>query len=119
MITQYQVQEYIRVAMPEINPNPQPVRFEMDLYPCLQTFTDYTKSAIRRHNFEIVRKCCEFAERLYVNGDKIVKNAVENTFVYSFSSFLSGTRTENLFIKSLIPASLYALYIRQLMQSGC
>lgn len=119
MITQYQVQDFLKSAMPQITPATQPVRFEMEMYPCLQSFTDYTKSAIRRHNFELARKCCEFAERLYTNGDRMVKHAVENVFVYSFSSFLTGSRTENLFIRSLIPASLYALYMRQLMQSGC
>lgn len=119
MITQYEVPDYLKAAMPQLAAQWQPARSGMAIYPCLQVFTDFTKKAIRRHNLDLVKKCCEFADRLYTNGDKVVRNAVENVFVYSFSAFLAGSRTEKLVIKSLIPASLYNVYLRQLMQSGC
>lgn len=119
MITQYEVPSLLKEEMPAISGDSYPARFNMDIYKSVQYFSDYTRKAVLDHNHQLAKKCFTLAGRLYRNGDKIVKNVMENTFVFSFTSFMPNDKIEKLILLSIIPSSLYAAYLRQVMGSGC
>jgi hypothetical protein len=119
MITQYEVPGYLAEVLPARALQPQICHLTMNIYKDLQQFTDYTRQAVDQHNYTLAKKCFRLADRLYTNGDRIVRNAVENIFVFSFSSFIPRDSVEKIILKSFIPATLYALYVKQVSEGGC
>lgn len=119
MITQYEVPYLLKAELPTITSETYPARITMDVYKSVQYFSEYTRRAVLQHNHGLARKCFGLAEILYRQGDNIVKNVIENTFVYSFSSFMPGDRIEKMIVRSLIPTTLYGIYMKQVMGSGC
>jgi hypothetical protein len=119
MITQYEVPGYLAQLLPASAFKPQPGHISLSLYGEVQHLTDYTKVAAEGHNYSLVKKCFLLAEKLYVNGDTAVRNSIENIFIFSFSSMIPQNRLEKVIFKSLIPATLYHLYVKQASPSGC
>lgn len=119
MITQYEIPSLLKEELPKITGDSYPARFTMDIYKAIQCFSDYTKNAVLDHNLQLAKKCFTLAGKLYRNGDNMVKNVIENTFVFSFTSFMPKDKIEKLVLQSIIPASLYAVYVKQVMGSGC
>jgi hypothetical protein len=119
MITQYEVPVYLTRLLPAFTLRPQPGTVTLNIYRELQYFTDYTRNAIDRHNYELAKKCFHLAGILYGQGDVTVKNAIENIFVFSFSSIMPHNNVEKVVLKSFIPTVLYSLYLKQINQRGC
>ena len=119
MITQYELPSLIREELPTITPNPYPPHVAMDIYVCINNFTDYTKLMIVEHNYILARKCFHLAARLYKYGDRTVRSLIENIFVFSFSGIFSSRKNENAKLQSMIPPKLYSIYLKQVMTSGC
>ena len=87
-------------------------------YQSMQVLTDYTKRMALEHDFKMVQKCMGLVETLYAKGNSPVKNAVENVFIFSFSSIMSRCNiVEWRMIQSFMPTDLYALYIQQVLKS--
>ena len=118
MITQYEVPGYLAQVLPPSTLKPQPGHISLDIYRELQQFTDYTKAAANGHNYSLVKKCFHLADKLYTNGDTVVRNSVENIFVFSFSSIIPQDSLEKIIFKSFIPVTLYALYLKQATHGG-
>ena len=119
MITQYEVPGYLARVLPESTLKPQPGHISLNIYRDLQHFTDYTKAAAVRHDYSLVKKCFRLADKLYSSGDTMVRNLVENIFVFSFSSIIPQNSLEKTLFKSFIPVTLYALYVKQATHGGC
>ncbi|MDF2187169.1 hypothetical protein [Paraflavitalea sp. CAU 1676] len=119
MITQYEVPALLKEALPAISEIHYPARFPMDIYKSVQSFSAYTCMAVQEHNHNLVRKCFALADKLYHQGDHLVKNVIENTYVFSFSAFMPKDKVEKLILRSMIPAALYTVYLKQVMGSGC
>ena len=98
--------------MPQLKMN------DKDIYKSIQTLTDYTKRMALEHNFKMVEKCLALVERIYDKGNALVKSAVENIFIFSFSSMrMLCNIVEWRMVQSYMPAGLYALYIQQVLCS--
>lgn len=119
MITRYEVPSLLKEELPTIAGDQYPARFTMDIYRSVQCFSDYTKHAVLDHNLQLAKKCFALAGKIYRDGDNIVKNVIENTFVFSFTSFMPKDRIEKLILQSIIPTVLYTAYMKQVMGSGC
>ncbi|MCG2615044.1 hypothetical protein LZZ85_12165 [Terrimonas sp. NA20] len=119
MITQYEASNLLKTKIPQLSARSYPSKVSLDVYACMNYFSDYTKKAVEEHNFSLAKKCFILAESLFREGDNVVKMLIENVFVYGFSSMLPDTKEERAFIRSIIPGKLYTLYTRQLSQSGC
>lgn len=119
MITQYELPAYVREIMNGATYPDLTARMQTNVYTSLQSFTKYTAKAFIEHNMKLAQQCCALAERLYINGDTIVKNAIENIFVYAFPVFLSCNKKDYVQVRTLLPAPLYNVYVKQVMQSGC
>ena len=119
MITQYEVPTLLRDELPQIAGKIQSTNVMINVYNSVHSFTNYTKDAVQKHHYRIAKKCFKLAEKLYRNGDSIVKMAIENIFVYSFTSFMPNDRVEKRMVQSLIPASLNTIYQKQVTSCNC
>ena len=62
----------------------------------------------------------QLAGELYEKGDDQVRAAVENIFVFSFSSLMFSCNTvEWRIVQSHMPSNLYDSYVRQILRSKC
>lgn len=117
MFNQYEACLYVQDALPEFKKELTTVKND-NPYAAMQALADITVYEVNEHNFNMVRRCFDIAEKLYNRGNNAVKNAVENVFVYSsFTTILHCPDKKK--ILAIIPITLYTLYINQLHAGGC
>lgn len=84
----------------------------------IQVLTDYTKRMALEHNFKMVGDCMTLMGLLYEKGNRLTRNAIENIFVYSFSTMMCNCNiVEWKVIRSAMPDPLYRIYLDQLSTS--
>lgn len=118
MITQFQVGGLLRQELPQFNLPQTITKPSLEIYAAMSAFCDYTRHAVQ-NDTGLARKCFSLAETFYRNGDSLVRLAVSNIFVYSFSTLLPQDSERRKAVRTLIPASLYSIYLNQVMQPGC
>ena len=97
------------------NPSNRPAIFST-----IQSLTDQAKRLSFQHDLVGLKHCMNLVQQIYQTGNTAVKNAVENIFVFAFSSILPHcNQMEWRLVQSCMPAELYALYIRQVTKAGC
>jgi hypothetical protein len=88
MMTQYEIARFIAGKLPEIK-NDLHYCQAGNVYQPIQVLTEYTKRMALEHNFKMVGKCMILADAIYQRGNIMVKNAVENVFIFAFSSVMA------------------------------
>jgi hypothetical protein len=112
MLDQYQAPVYIAGRLSQLKMS------DKDIYQSMQALTDYTKRMALAHDFKMVERCLQLVEMVYEKGTALVKNAVENVFIFSFSSMrMQCNIVEWRMVQSYMPAGLYALYLQQVLRS--
>lgn len=81
----------------------------------IRTFTAYTKQLINKGQLAEVKKCFSMAGVLYKNGSTLLKNAIEDVFLYSISPFVDAQH----YVKECLPQSLAHLRNQQLKNTLC
>ena len=119
MITQYEVPGYLVELTSKFSTGDESGVTRTNIYKEIHQFTEYTRQAVEKNNYALAGKCFGLADKLYTDGDTVVKNAIENIFVFSFSSFIPQDKVENLILKSFIPGKLYSLFLNQMNHGGC
>ncbi|MGN6492185.1 MAG: DUF7674 family protein [Agriterribacter sp.] len=119
MITQYEVPAMVREEIPPLSAVPHLCRQSMEVFASMHDLTDCARHSVEEHNFTLARKCFMLAEKLYRHGDRVVRMLVENIFVYGFSTILPNDKKEVELVRAAIPPTLYNLYLKQIMSSGC
>lgn len=119
MITQFEVPNIIRDEIPPLSAIPHICRQSVEVFASMQDLTDCARHSVEEHNFSLARKCFMLAEKLYQQGDNMVRMLVENIFVYAFHTFLPRDNKERELVRMNIPPHLYNLYLNQVMSSGC
>ena len=122
-MNQYEVPSYLQDALPEMKEvlAKEGVSSNLfDPYKSVQCLTDFTLKNARHHNIQMLKRCFIAAERLCTKGNEMIKNAVNNVFIYSFSMLFSGcaNRQERIAIQSVIPSYLYSAYVQQILKSN-
>lgn len=113
-----QATEEIKEIIPEIE-NELKKNRSQNSYSVIQTFTDRIKSMIRQNDRNILFKCLKKMDKIYKNGDTVLKNAVESTFIYSLdnsTAFCSEEYRKVIF--SHISKDLQNIYSRQIYSHG-
>jgi hypothetical protein len=119
MVTQYEIPALIAGQLPQVSREIYRPGAQLTAYQSIQVLTDYTKRMALEHDFNMVGKCMRLIGRLYEKGDSLVRNAVENIFIFSFSTLFSRCNmVEWRIAQSYMPAPLYGLYIRQVTKSN-
>ena len=117
MINQVELPMYLEDAIPEIS-HDLVLNCETNAYSAMNTLTAFTSENIEAHNYNVVKRCFLLADKLYSKGNGIVKNAVENVFVFSFTRMFDCFPAEKKQILAILPISLYSLYITQVCHCG-
>ena len=122
-MNQYEVPSYLQDALPEMREVlvKQGVSSNMfDPYESVQCLTDFTLKIAHQHNIKMLKRCFTAAERLYTRGNEIIKNAINNVFIYSFSMLFSecADRQERIRIQAVMPPYLFSAYVQQILKSN-
>jgi len=84
----------------------------------IQELTDHTKKMALEHNYKMVKKNMSKAHQLYNDGNALVRGAIENIFIYSFSTLMTRCNAvEWRIVQSYMPSDLYQVYINQVLNS--
>lgn len=113
-----QATQEITEIIPEIE-NELKKNRSQNSYSVIQTFTDRIKSMIRQNDRNILFKSLKKMDEIYKNGDTVLKNAVESTFIYSLdnsTAFCSEEYRKVIF--SHISKDLQKIYSRQIYSHG-
>lgn len=122
MITQFQVNAFLKKELPQIIEDKQAESQVQTAFPArtaITNFLSYTRYQIKAHHLRKVKKCFLIAEHLYANGDVVVKMLIENLYVYSFSIYLPRTQKQMQQWLALLPPQLNKIYSKQQISPGC
>jgi hypothetical protein len=90
------------------------------IFSTIQSLTDQAKRLAFQHDLIGLKHCMNLVQQIYKTGNSTAKNAVENIFVFAFSSILSHcNRMEWRLVQSCMPGDLYAIYVHQVLRSTC
>ena len=119
MINEYEVPGYLAKKLEGIDDDLRSVSPTLTIFKTIQCLANYTKSKVKQHDFKAVKKCFTVAENIYINGNELVKNAIENVLVFSFSSLLNmGDNEDKKQLQALMPLCLHTTYVNQVLKSG-
>ncbi|EJL75018.1 DUF7674 family protein [Chryseobacterium populi] len=85
----------------------------------IRTLTDHIKNMVRQNEKVLLIKSIKKMNAIYKNGDALLKNAVESTFIYSLDSFTAFCNEE--YKKTIfrhISQDLQKVYSKQIYQHG-
>ena len=120
MLSQFEVPAFIASKLPQVKSDLCREGAGLSIYQSIQVLTDYTKRMALEHDFKMVEKCMGLVEKIYEKGNTAVKNAIENVFIFSFSTMLSRCNiVEWKIVQSYMPSELYAIYVQQVLKSKC
>lgn len=109
MITQYEANLMLKKKLPQITARNYPSRVSLEIYASIIYFTDYTKQALQEHNFSQAKLCFDLAENLYLNGEKIVRLLIKDSIIYSISSVVSRSSSDQFMLRTILPGTLYKI----------
>ena len=88
-------------------------------YSIIRTFTERIKNMIRQNDRNLLFRSLQKMDKIYTDGDTVLKNAIETTFIYSLdncTAFCSEEYRKVIF--SHISANLQKVYSRQIYTHG-
>ena len=115
MISRYEVSQVINDALKQkikrLRPYSQCFNLDLslDMYTSMHDLATLAKNAADSHDIISLKQCMNVAERLYNDGEHLVKGVVENIFIYGLSSKVS---------KDMLPKAFYDVYLKQVMSSN-
>lgn len=116
MINEQNLPAYLEKTMPELAGICVGENYK-NTYDIIRQLFKYTTTQVLTHNIKAAKKCLSLAEKLYNKGNIVVKNAIENVFVYSFSHAFFHDENKREEIMEIVPLSLYELYKKQVINS--
>jgi hypothetical protein len=116
MINQEEISSYVGKEIPELTAAIKKGKCR-NAYDVVKQLFTYTASQIITHNVTAARKGLALAEQLYDNGNRVVKNAIENVFIFSFSHTFFFNESNRKEVLQLMPARLKQIYKAQVINS--
>ncbi|MBO9594572.1 MAG: hypothetical protein J7599_16840 [Niabella sp.] len=118
-MNQYEIPAMIEDELPAIVHELETTRQFGNALHIMQVLVRFIKGMLATHNLPVVIKCMRMVDRIYEKGDRIVKNAIENIFIRSFSGLQKKcSKAEWKLLSTKIPITLYSVYIQQLYKPG-
>lgn len=119
MMNQYEAAGEIIAAIPECTEEITAVINMKNPFVMVKIFTGHIQRLVEVHNEVMIEKSLKVMSRIYDRGDTLLKNAVENVFIFSFDRVVSRcTKPERKIIFGMMPMALYTLYVNQIYKSG-
>lgn len=118
-MNQYEVSAEIADEIPEIQKEIVCAPVFGSVYMSVKVLTTYTGKMLQNHQLRQVERCMKLADKIYNKGNKLVKTAVENVFIFSFSNLQgSCSKREWQEVQTKMPLTLFSLYIQQILKPG-
>ncbi len=111
MMNEYEVQVYIDDHLAGIEHH-YSSRQGTHLYENIGDLTTYLKKEIAIEEWLVVKEIFNTAEHVYDRGNRLVKAAIENVFVFAFSSLMPEDKQKRLSLHAIIPCKLYSVYVQ-------
>jgi len=116
MIEQKDLPAFIEQSIPELSGICENAHCK-NPYDIARQMIRYTADHFTSRDITGAKKCLALAEHLYSSGSKVIKNAIENVYVYSFSHSLFHEEEKRQNLLSILPSSLYTVYKQQMLAS--
>lgn len=117
-IAENEVIDVLGNELPKINPWFERISDSGNIYKIMDCFAAFTKALVARENMDEVKLCFQVAEKLLNKGNKTVKNAIENGYLFSISKVLDVSAPINKKVKNLLKGQLLVEYKRQTCSNG-
>lgn len=88
-----------------------------NIYIKMQKFADLTKTIIEKGQISRAKRCFHIADNYLRTGNKQMKNAVINVYLYSISSFIESQDVQHRKLLNSFPALLKQGYNNQIIAS--
>jgi hypothetical protein len=119
MINQYEVPALLVDELPEIENDLKSFSPTLNIFKSIQCLANYTRAKLLQHDLKAVKQCFAVADEVYVKGNAMVKNAIENVFVFSFSSLMNlCDNDERKQVQAIMPLDLHTAYVQQVLKQG-
>ncbi len=116
MISQQELPGYVTNAVPELTGIIENSKCR-NAYDVVRQLFKYTATQVLSKNLAAAKACLSLAEQLYDKGNTVIKNAIENVYVYSFSHAFFCDEKRRREVLPLVPVTLYNLYKKQVINS--
>ena len=87
------------------------------IHSSIHYLSDCTKNTVEHRHFGPAQCCFALAERIYREGDAMVRLLIENVFVYA--NVWTRDRNVTALPGDIIPDILYKIHLKQLNDSHC
>lgn len=115
---EHEVLDLLGNEFPLLNAELERVPNGTNIYKAVQCFADFTKTLVHKENFTELKHCFRVAEKMLKEGNGIVKNAIENCYVFSVTGMLDIAGAAGSKAKSLLTDLLKKEYTRQISATG-
>lgn len=115
---EYEVIDLLGNEFPALNTELERVPNGANIYKAVQCFADFSKTLVHTENFKELKHCFRVADKMLKEGNGIVKNAIENCYVFSESCMLDFAGTAGNTAKGLLTDLLKKELIRQVSATG-
>lgn len=116
MITEKEIVDYLQTEVPELDVIC--LNKPLTIYGLMQRLLDLTRQYVCSGNMDSARKHFYLVERLYLKGNRTVKNAVENVYVFALENIIYFDCKDKSAMATIMPASLHQLFINQIVKSN-
>ena len=113
-ISENEVLSLLSNELPEMQVEIKKISNKVSIYNVISCFADFTRQLANVGDLKEVKHCFNVAEKIWTSGNNTVKNAIENSYLFSLSSLLDL----NCKIKDMLNAPLKREYNRQVFGSG-
>jgi len=118
-MNQYEVADEIAAEIPEVKPEISKIINLRNPFALVRIITRHTRKMVEQHNDAMIEKCMKLIDKIYTKGDIMIKNAIENIFIFSLDSIVFSCKAnERKQVLSKVPIGLYTAYIKQIYKSG-
>ncbi len=118
-MNQYEVPSLIADKLPAIRRDLKYLSILGNVNKAMSILSEYTQKLIITHKYKQAQNCMKLVDSIYIHGNDMVRNAVENIYVYSFSLMsVSCIEADWKMVRSRIPSRLYCIYMKQVIGYG-
>ncbi|RQO29871.1 hypothetical protein DBR32_14940 [Taibaiella sp. KBW10] len=118
-MNQYEVADEIATALPEVKAEVSKIIYLKNPFALIRVVTRHTQKMVEQHNELRIDQCLKLIDRIYAKGDLLVRNAIENIFIFSLDHIVASCNSrdkDRLLAK--IPLKLHTAYVNQVYRSG-
>lgn len=92
---------------------------EKSIYKQVDLLSHYVADTVCHNEVKSTRTALRLVDHLYQDGNGAIRGAIENVFVFSLSGTLSRLGNDRERLLSLIPMTLFTIYMHQVLHKGC